>query len=88
MSRFDWMYILTAGGVVETLVLTDAEASTIGSYWNAVRWYLFTGDTSRLDNFDGAAINAQPLLTDPDLIDRWDAVGELEIDSIYVTGDS
>ena len=86
MIRHDRMRILTADGVVDTLVLTDATASLIGSYWNAVRHYLFTGDTHELDEFEDEWVNFHRLLTDPDRIDDWDRVGELELDSIYVTG--
>ena len=86
MIRFDHMRILTADGVKDTLVLDDGTASLIGSYWNAVRRYLWTGDTRQLEEFEGKWVNFHRLLTDPDLIDDWDRVGELELDSIYESG--
>ena len=86
MIRFDRMRILTEDGVIDTLVLDDATASLIGSYWNAVQRYLWTGDTHQLEGFEGKSINFRRLLTDPDLIDDWDRVGELELDSIYESG--
>jgi hypothetical protein len=82
--RLDRMRILTEDGVIDTLVLDDGTASMIGSYWNAVRRYLWTGDTRPLEEFEGRSVNFHRLLTDPDRIDDWDRVGELELDSIYV----
>jgi hypothetical protein len=86
MIRYDRMRILTDDGVIDTLVFTDAAASSIGSYWNAVRHYLHTGDTSRLDEFEGQNINLHRFLTDPDLIDELARIGELDVDSIYEDG--
>jgi hypothetical protein len=80
------MRILTKGGVIDTLVIDGGTASMIGSYWNAVRHYLWTGDTRHLEEFEGVWVNFHRLLTDPDTIDDWDRVGELELDSIYESG--
>jgi hypothetical protein len=42
--RYDRLRILTDEGVIDTLVVSDDVASSIGRYWNAVRHYLYTGD--------------------------------------------
>lgn len=84
----DRMRILTKQGVVDTIVFDQSTASMIGRYWNAIRHYLWTGDTSGLKPFEGESVNFHRLLTDPDLIDDWDRVGELELDSIYESGGS
>lgn len=86
MIRFDRMRILTDEGVVETLVLSDEVASRIGSYWNAVRRYLYTGETEQLGEFDDEWINFHRLLTDPDRIDEWARLADLELDGIYADG--
>jgi hypothetical protein len=80
------MRILTKNGVIDTWVLDAETASMIGHYWNAVRHYLWTGDTSKLAPFEGANVNFHWLLTDPDQIDDRDRVGDLELDSIYASG--
>lgn len=88
MIRFDRLRILTDDGVIDTLVLTDDVASQVGHYWNAVRHYLYTGETDQLTEFEGTSINFHRLLTDPDRIDEWARRGELELDSIYEDGSS
>lgn len=84
--RFDRMRILTDEGVIETLVLSDEVASRIGSYWNAVRRYLYTGDTEQLAEFDDESINFHRLLNDPDRIDDWARLADLDLDGIYADG--
>jgi hypothetical protein len=84
--RFDRMRILTDEGVIDTLVLSDEVASRIGSYWNAVRHYLATGDTEQLAEFDEESVNFHRLLTDPDRIDEWARFTDLDLDSIYTDG--
>lgn len=86
MMRLDRMRILTDQGVIDTLVIDEDTASLIGSYWNAVAHYLYTGDTDRLEEFEGQRINLHRLLTDPDQIDEWARRGDLELDSIYEDG--
>ncbi len=83
MIRNDRMRILTRDGVIDTQVWTDGVASLIGSYWNAVRHYLYTGATDRLDEFEGENINFHWLLTDPDRIDELATIGEIDLVSIY-----
>jgi hypothetical protein len=84
--RFDRMRILTDEGVIDTLVLSDEVASRIGSYWNAVRHYLYRGETEQLDEFEDERVNFHRLLTDPDRIDEWARLADLDLDSIYADG--
>jgi hypothetical protein len=84
--RFDRMRILTDEGVIDTVVLSDEVASRVGSYWNAVRRYLYTGDTEQLEALDDESINFHRLLTDPDRIDEWARLADLDLDSIYADG--
>ena len=77
------MRILTQGGV-EDLELRSAEArSAVGSYWNAVRRYLWTGNTDELERFSRTRIRGRRLLTDPERIDQLARIGELEFEDIY-----
>jgi len=85
--RFDRMRVLTDEGVIDTVVLTDDVASTVGRHWNAINHYRLTGDTGRLAEFEDERINFHRLLTDPDAIDDWERRGDLDdLDSIYADG--
>jgi hypothetical protein len=77
------MRILTASGV-EDVDLEDTDArSAVGSYWNAVRRFLWTGQTDELERFTHTRIAGRPLLTDPDEIERLARIGELDFEDIY-----
>ena len=80
MSR---MRILTAAGIEDVELQTAGARSTVGSYWNAVRRYLWTGETEDLDRFSRTLIRDRRLLTDPDRIDQLARIGELDFDDIY-----
>ena len=80
MSR---MRILTSSGIEDVELHSDQARSTVGSYWNAVRRYLWTGETDDLDRFSRTLIRDRRLLTDPDLIDRLARIGELDFEDIY-----
>jgi len=77
-----WVLIEDEGPIVVEMY-TDEEASTLGSYWNAVGRYRDNGDTSRLVDFEGVTIAGHRLETDTDEIDFWASRGELSFDSIY-----
>ena len=78
------MRIIARGiGPVYTDVRTEDEASVIGSYWNAVRRFVRTGDASDLGDFEGVRIGEYELETDPGEIEYWAAAGELEFEDIY-----
>jgi hypothetical protein len=80
MSR---MRILTSAGIEDVELRTDEARSVVGSYWNAVRRYLWTGETEDLDRFARTLIRDRRLLTDPDRIDRLARIGELDFEDIY-----
>lgn len=82
----DRMRVLASSGPQWVDVTTDSHASDIGSYWNAVRKYVSTGDDSALWAFMGRVIAGHQLLTDPDEIDVWALRGELEFEDIYEGG--
>jgi hypothetical protein len=82
----DRMRVLTPSGPQWIDVTSYADASDIGSYWNAVRKYVRTGDDSGLWPHEGHIIGDSELLTDPDEIDFWALRGELEFEDIYEGG--
>ncbi len=64
------------------------QASTLGKYWNAVHFYLQTGDASRLKKFRSKYITDVkrvrfPLLTDTNELDRLGSAGVLSFESLY-----
>jgi len=81
MSR---MRIVTSSGVEDVEVRAGEAKSTVSSYWRAVDHYLRTGETDELEQFSGTRIGGRRLLTDRDEIERLAAIGELDIEDIYV----
>ncbi len=81
------MLVPTKRGVVEIEIRDSRTASSLGAYWNAVRRFLETGDTSGLRPFRGKFITvgklAYPFVTDPRSLSRLAEGGEFELDSIY-----
>ena len=78
------MRIIARGiGPIFVDVRTEAEASDVGSYWNAVRHFVRTGDDSGLSYFEGVRIGEYELETDLQEIEYWAAAGELEFEDIY-----
>lgn len=79
----DRMRLLTGDGPVWVDVENDADASDIGTYWNAVRTFLRTGDDVSLSPFEGQPLGGVYPLTDLDGIEYWALRGELEFEDIY-----
>lgn len=77
------MRMLTSDGIEDVDVSDFDEASTLGSYWNAVQQFLGTGDVDPLLDFEGIAISGRPLLVDPDAIETLARRGELDFEDIY-----
>jgi hypothetical protein len=75
---------LTTEGLDFVEVADAAEQSTLGSYWNAVRTYLRTGDDSQLWAFEGEVIAGRALETDLDRIEEWARRGEISFEDIYL----
>jgi hypothetical protein len=74
---------LTTEGLQDLEVADPDERSLAGSHWNEVKRYLGTGETGRLDEFEGRTVAGFELETDPDVIDEREADGELDIERIY-----
>jgi hypothetical protein len=79
---------LTPEGKVEVALSDSRQATVLGKYWNAVELYRDTGDSSRLQEFEGeyiidAAGNHLPLLTDLGTIDRLGSAGVLSFETLY-----
>jgi hypothetical protein len=100
MSEEDLIRVLTTEGVLDLEVVDQDERSLAASHWNAVKRYLGTGKTDRLDEFKGQTVagfrpetDREPetdpdvfeLATDPDVIDERESDGELDIERIYTT---
>ncbi len=79
------MRVLTREGVVDVPVPSEEDRSVLGSYWNAVREYLESGDTKPLEPFEGERVELE-LETDPKVIEHYANEGELDIDDIYGSG--
>ena len=77
------MRILTNTGIEDATVSDRQTASMIGHYWNDVRQFLSTGDTSVLDPYVGVVIDGFGVETDPDLIEEFDDEGQLDFRYLY-----
>ncbi len=77
------MRLLTRDGVEDLPVRNDAEASLLGSYWNAVQRFLATGEEEGLARFGPVQVGGKRLEVDPDRIEFWARYGELDFEDIY-----
>ena len=79
------MEVLTTEGRMSNVEIDDArERSLVGEHWSAIGHYRDTGDVSRLDALRGRSVaGLPPLEFDPDEIDEWARLGELDIESPY-----
>ena len=77
------MRAVTRGGTVLLPDLTDAEATLVARHDNAVRKYLYTGDHTDLEEFDGMTVAGHQLETDLDELDRYALRGEIRFEDIY-----
>jgi hypothetical protein len=77
------MRVLTPDGPQEVDVRSSAQASRVGSHWNAVDAYLRTGHTAGFRKFTTMRIGGVALATDPEQIEAYARRGELAIDDIY-----
>ena len=77
------MRVLTTRGLEMLGGLSDADASTVGRHWNAVRRYLEYGSEADLQDFEGTTVAGRFLEIDPDVIE-WHAIrGDVRFESIY-----
>jgi hypothetical protein len=79
--------LLDERGRFTVVTRSSNQASTIGTYHNAVRAYVIRGDDSALRLFDGKSIRIDgkdyPFLTDRKTLDRLARAGELKTNDIY-----
>jgi hypothetical protein len=66
-------------------VVDPHEASVLGSYWNAVRIYLNTGQTYALDRLAHETVGGYRLELGLRSIEEYGRRGEFDFDSIYAT---
>jgi hypothetical protein len=82
MGLYD-MRVFTDEGVIVFSIDDWYERSVVGSYWNAVRTFLGSGDVESLVQFERETVQGHRLQTDPDEIERWAMQGELDFEDIY-----
>ncbi len=85
---FRSMRFLFRDGMGYVEVANSREATKLAKYMNGLRDYVQTGDTSGLLPFRGKRLRTRQktylqFITDPRLIDRLAAAGELQFTSIY-----
>jgi len=59
----DWAELIVAD-------VSDEDASFLGSYWEAKRRFLGTGEVEHLKPFEGEVVVGRPVMTDPDRIEE------------------
>ncbi|MDQ2889956.1 MAG: hypothetical protein M3R65_05305 [Gemmatimonadota bacterium] len=78
---------LSPQGLISVDVRGSESARRVGEYWNAVNYYLKTGDTTKLKGFRGKYLQSQgkryPFITDPPLLERLAHAGEVQFEDIY-----
>ena len=82
------MVIPTEHGLAEIAIRSSRDATKVAKYWDAVQWYLETGDASRLKPFQShEIIDASgarvPLIVDLSELERLGSAGVLSFESIY-----
>lgn len=78
------MRLLTRDGVIDEPIEEGSDdASTIGSYWNAIQLFLDTGNVEGLIPFQDVIVAGHRLETDPDWIEYWAYKGDLGFPDIY-----
>ncbi len=87
-SLLRMLVVPTREGLAEIATRSSREATQLAEYWEAVQWFIDTGDTSKLRAFRGKSVSGAdgsrlPLITDPDELERLGNVGELSFESIY-----
>jgi hypothetical protein len=80
--------IPTPQGIREIAVRGSKRVSLLAEYWNAVHWYLQTGNATRLKQFQGKQIKDAngvdvPLPVDLAELNRLGSAGVLSFESLY-----
>lgn len=77
------MQVLGKDGLRTVETRGSGGASRLSAHANAVRNYIYTGDSSELERFHGMRVGGVELETDLDRIDEWARRGELSFEDIY-----
>jgi hypothetical protein len=77
------MKVLTPDGVIDLDLRSSRQASLAAEHWAAVRHFLATGDTAPLAAMRGVRVAGVDLETNPDRIEAWGRIGEIDLDDIY-----
>jgi hypothetical protein len=79
--------VLTKDGITRIRVRSSRTASRVARHWAAVKHYLLTGETEALAEFRGQSIRADgityPFITDPAMLERLHAAGEVSFERLY-----
>ena len=81
------MKVLTDQGFEPTVIRGSKQAKVLASYTSAVGYFLRTGDSERLDEFEGLEIAGRSLITDPQKLIVLARAGELDLHELYVHPD-
>jgi hypothetical protein len=77
------MLIPTPQGTTPVTIHGSKQASRLATYLSAVGKYLRTGETDKLDEFEGQSIAGHRLITKPDTLSSLAQEGSLQLDEIY-----
>jgi hypothetical protein len=77
------MTVVGPQGPVEVPVTGSRNRSLVARQRAAINHLGTTGDPSRLRQFEGLTVAGVELETDPDLIQEWGDLGQLDIDDLY-----
>jgi hypothetical protein len=75
--------VVSTEGIHLVTGIGKADRSLLAQHHNAIRAYLRTGDTTRLERFVGRVVGGLELETRTNALDWWGLTGELAYESIY-----
>jgi hypothetical protein len=78
--RIQWQM---PNGKIPITVRSSRMASKVAEHQNAIRHFLRTGDTSRLDEFKGKSVLGRTFVTDPKHLIRLQHAGEVVSEDLY-----
>ena len=78
------MPFLSGGELFDVETESPKTKRLIARYWgDAVQHFLRTGDTSRLDRYQGKTIAGHPFETDPDVIEAFYLSTDFDFQELY-----
>jgi hypothetical protein len=86
-THYRRLILVTADGLTVVETRDSRQASEIAAYDSAIRYFLATGDTTRLRPFEGRTLRVggkrYRIVTDPDSLEELGRRGEVSFESIY-----